>query len=368
MYEGLVLSEVPLDALENEIIYSIYTTQQEYDELSNNSNINSSKKRVELLRSIANFMDINSTNLMLNWLNITDTHEDSFKIQNIFSILFNKPNNKLLKISISFLYTLDCIKFLSSQLKLHLYKNQSIVYKPFKNPISRVLMMNCANNTFDTTDGLIVSPKDIIFKQQFDNFIPGNYSSYQIDYLNDEFERDFIITVIIPLSIIAFMLTISISLACFLNKLNKRSNKRNKNGPIYKQKSYLTKGVPVILYDEMTDKPIEEEDYDHGHRMPLIMKNEKPPQPAPPEYRKSSNYVVDDTNELRNNSAPLAIAESTTDDTIAFLRSNSNNKKEDLFYQPPQPIITIKDVSRRLHPTQQQQQKEFSQMTPQLLP
>ena len=69
----------------------------------------------------------------------------------------------------------------------------------------------------------------------------------------------------------------------FLNKKRKIAL-RDKN-PIYKQKSYLSKGVPVILFEEMTEKSMEEDDtLSGGHRVPLIMRNEKPPQPAPPEY------------------------------------------------------------------------------------
>ena len=37
----------------------------------------------------------------------------------------------------------------------------------------------------------------------------------------------------------------------------------SKANPIYKQRAYLSKGVPVILYEEMSDKPLE--DYDENN-------------------------------------------------------------------------------------------------------
>lgn len=37
----------------------------------------------------------------------------------------------------------------------------------------------------------------------------------------------------------------------------------SKSNPIYKQRAYLSKGVPVILYEEMSDKPLE--DYDENN-------------------------------------------------------------------------------------------------------
>ena len=69
----------------------------------------------------------------------------------------------------------------------------------------------------------------------------------------------------------------------FLNKKRKKAAHLRDKNPIYKQKSYLSKGV--ILFEEMTEKSMEEDDtLSGGHRVPLIMRNEKPPQPAPPEY------------------------------------------------------------------------------------
>jgi hypothetical protein len=88
--------------------------------------------------------------------------------------------------------------------------------------------------------------------------------------------------------------------------------------------------VPVILYEEMSDKAIDDYDENHrevlldttssgggggGHggggtlnsnyyttryRSPLILRNEKPPVPAPPEYSKYHNGSSSDTNSMMN--------------------------------------------------------------------
>jgi hypothetical protein len=73
-----------------------------------------------------------------------------------------------------------------------------------------------------------------------------------------------------------------------------------RTNPLYKEKAYLSKGVPVILYEEMSDKPIEELDLNDSenmgtgsssYRSPLILRNERPPVPAPPEYTRPSYYT-----------------------------------------------------------------------------
>ncbi len=72
-----------------------------------------------------------------------------------------------------------------------------------------------------------------------------------------------------------------------------------------KERAYLSKGVPVILYEEMSDKPIDEYDENNrdimdnayetrNYRSPLIMRNEKPPMPAPPEYSRANSFRCSD--------------------------------------------------------------------------
>lgn len=48
-----------------------------------------------------------------------------------------------------------------------------------------------------------------------------------------------------------------------LSSSSSHHHHHSKANPIYKQRAYLSKGVPVILYEEMSDKPLE--DYDENN-------------------------------------------------------------------------------------------------------
>jgi hypothetical protein len=181
-------------------------------------------------------------------------------------------------------------------------------------------------------------------------------------------EEDLVLAVIVPITIIVSMLILTIVVSCLLHMCNKNYRQRskvkklndsnltmsntnkinniaspsksskhktigssspkspfisNKSNPLYKQRPYLSKGVPVILYEEMSDKPID--DYDENnrnvidstggsssvgssshrtgggyYRSPLILRNEKPPMPAPPEYsRQSYDYLPNKSSPIR---------------------------------------------------------------------
>ena len=187
-------------------------------------------------------------------------------------------------------------------------------------------------------------------------------------------EEDLFLAVILPCTIIISMIIMTVVIICLLhmcsnekshthlkslsntsetshlanNTLERPHHFTLKSSSIYKEKAYLSKGVPVILYEEMSDKPID--DYDENnrdimdspsngnmgtyrsnksnYRSPCTMRNEKPPTPAPPEY------IRQPTNKTKLNSSPI--------------HENSDyEEKQPLFYQPPQPINAIKDVSRR---------------------
>lgn len=177
-------------------------------------------------------------------------------------------------------------------------------------------------------------------------------------------DENFLLAVVVPVIVVVSLFVLSIAVACLLHMLNKdyrqriktqqkknislsnttestashatatmekhppppsssHTNTSKSSNPIYKQKAYLSKGVPVILYEEMSDKPLE--DYDENnvdviggtgrssnYRSPFIMRFEKPPVPAPPEYsresllrKKSTSGCEDDSatnvlNELKN--------------------------------------------------------------------
>ena len=178
-------------------------------------------------------------------------------------------------------------------------------------------------------------------------------------------KEDLVLAVIVPITIIVSMLILTIVVSCLLHMCNKNYRQRlkakklnnantainntnlinniaspskstknkitissspqspftsNKSNPLYKQRPYLSKGVPVILYEEMSDKPID--DYDENnrnvidstggsstigssshrgyYRSPLILRNEKPPMPAPPEYsRQSYDYLPNKSSPIR---------------------------------------------------------------------
>jgi hypothetical protein len=112
-------------------------------------------------------------------------------------------------------------------------------------------------------------------------------------------EEDFLLAVIVPVIIIVAMIILTVVVTCLLHMCNKEYRNLNKqmkkqhqnnrsqhqnlldlpnttatnnpvaspktpshgtltksNNPIYKQRAYLSKGVPVILYEEMSDKVI----------------------------------------------------------------------------------------------------------------
>jgi hypothetical protein len=171
-------------------------------------------------------------------------------------------------------------------------------------------------------------------------------------------EEDFVLAVIVPLVTVISICVFAIVIVCLLQMFNKsnmklknssgdmflsrdttesafainmtssnnssthnsntkcnthNTNSHTKFDPIIKQRAYLSKGVPVILYEEMSDRPIDDYDENHrevvdhsssntiNYRSPLIMRHEKPPLPAPPEYcRQSFNFKSDNIlNELQ---------------------------------------------------------------------
>lgn len=115
-----------------------------------------------------------------------------------------------------------------------------------------------------------------------------------------------------------------------LDKTNRTAN--------FKERAYLSKGVPVILYEEMSEKPIDDYDennrdiMDNGcetiktYRSPLIMRNEKPPMPAPPEYSRS-DYVTrkpekDYTHEKQDADIQVIVNELNEETTMLIVNKN----------------------------------------------
>ena len=231
-------------------------------------------------------------------------------------------------------------------------------------------------------------------------------------------EEDLVLAVIVPLTIIVSMCTLTIVVACLLHMCNKNYRKKTKatklasntnnttetnatvhtntidkstygkSNPLYKQKAYLSKGVPVILYEEMSDKPIEDLDennrdifdsgtgrrsvYSNYYRSPLILRNEKPPTPAPPEYNRQSYHPKNDhdiLNELqkmlhgdlpsnldspdesaaliskKSSSQEYKLSSASPSSTSSPASPHSTDDNQQLLYQPPQPIKTYTSSS-----------------------
>lgn len=158
--------------------------------------------------------------------------------------------------------------------------------------------------------------------------LPVNDTIWYVEYVHKMSElfwsvvpkEDILLAVIVPSIIIVSLIVFTIVTVCLLQMCNRDYEERKKSkkfssfnntnnmtgahsiekaargvSSIYKERAYLSKGVPVILYEEMSDKPIDDYDenqrdiMDNGcetrnYRSPLIMRNEKPPTPAPPEY------------------------------------------------------------------------------------
>ena len=325
-----------------------------YLNLIDNTKLISSIERVRLIQALSEFLSVNKKNLKLTSINYDDEFNEYYKKQTLIISITNTNTST------------SCSDFIQSTRKLFEDNlNNSIEFKNYPLFHHRMIKIEIIDNCDMSSN-----------KMETFNFSANNNGTLleNLDGTSGSHD-DFLIAVIIPSAIIGSMLILSVILACILNFSNKR-NQRNAElryqNPIYRQKSYLSKGVPVILYEEMAEKSIEEDDIlSGGHRAPLIMRNEKPPQIAPPEYQYhkqlSLQHLNDEQtmNDITNtiNNAPLASTEAVNDDTIPFLINNNNidqNHFDLAFYQPPLPIAAIKDVSRRSHTnTNQNQTTQF---------
>lgn len=175
-------------------------------------------------------------------------------------------------------------------------------------------------------------------------------------------EEDFLLAVVVPAIVIVSLIVFTIVSICILQMCNRdyRESKEQigslsnttdlsmappttlKKGvsTSLKERAYLSKGVPVILYEEMSDKPIDDYDENHrevmdngcentrNYRSPLIMRNEKPPMPAPPEYSRANNeysHVI--VNELSEETSMLIA-------TKGRRAANGNSSGRSSFYKP----------------------------------
>lgn len=129
-------------------------------------------------------------------------------------------------------------------------------------------------------------PTKVVYKK----YPPIKPDEASIDEKSEEAKHDdfqYLMTFIIPAVIIAVMLFLAAIAACVLYR-RRRTGKMNveEDG----RQSYGNKGIPVIFQEELDEKP------ESGNKIPVILKDEKPPL-APPEYSKSGSLKLTDDSE-----------------------------------------------------------------------
>ncbi len=200
-------------------------------------------------------------------------------------------------------------------------------------------------------------------------------------------EEDFLLAVVVPVIVITSLIIFTIVSVCILQMCNNKecdeskqqiasmsnttdlsllpgaaatTTLKKKSEGLVNERAYMSKGVPVILYEEMSDKPID--DYDENqrdvmdisgcetigrsYRSPLIMRHEKPPTPAPPEYSRADFMPSLDThvivNELSEETSQLLAVTRTSSSSnvgtkrIVSLASNGRNSQNSghYYYRP----------------------------------
>ena len=207
--------------------------------------------------------------------------------------------------------------------------------------------------------------------------------------------EDLLLAVIVPITIIVSLIVFTIVTVCLLQMCNKDYKEKvkakklaslsntteltmsqsvsleksnAKTTSIFKERAYLSKGVPVILYEEMGDKPID--DYDENnrdimdcggdvpyrtmsshYRSPLIMRNEKSPVPAPPEYsRPSLAYTInkETSPNVPNENQAILTSESSEESVSLIMNNKYENQSSTEFIRKEtyfKPLNSISETS-----------------------
>lgn len=353
--------------LYSQFIYTIKTKQNSHHLLNEQSEF-SSKLRLNLLKEISRYFNLDYTNLRLNWIQSPNSTQadlaesDSelilvsfsdvqlLNLQKIYLNIFDENNERKMDIK----YMTECEAFYHNLREKHqnlenFLNIQKIQFVKLCNLtqirqilgekdqlIKETMVKNLiAQNTQDINwidDFDYYSTNETVILTNLKSFTNGTnfelmtkFQSY-FDYLKELFwsivpEEDFLLAVIVPSIVIISVIVLSVVIVCMLQMFKRQSvsdtkhliSKSNttesssfntktfeRTNPLYKEKAYMSKGVPVILYDEMGDKRADEyRDNDEenlssvagSYRSPLIMRNEKPPVPAPPEYTRPAYYT-----------------------------------------------------------------------------
>ncbi|RNA28345.1 dystroglycan isoform X1 [Brachionus plicatilis] len=323
-------------SLYSQFVYTLRAKQNSRLLLNEQSEF-SSKLRLNLLKEISRYFALDYTNLRLNWIQspnrtYSDPSESDSELILIRLALAEKDPSKqdlmaknLLAQNTQDINWVDDFDYYST--------NETVILTNLKSMTNRT--------NFELTTK-IQSYFDYL-KVLFWSIVP---------------EEDFLLAVIVPSIVIISIIVLSVVVVCMLQMCKRQSvsdtkhliSKSNttestsystktfeRTNPLYKEKkAYMSKGVPVILYEEMSDKRNDEFDENDGenlgsitgsYRSPLIMRNEKPPVPPPPEYTRPAYYTPQ-----------LKASESILNELQSMLQQSAN-------------IISLTETPKQLSPT-----------------
>lgn len=388
--------------LYSQFLYTIKTKHNSHYLLNDQSEFGS-KLRLNLLKEISRYFNLDYKNLRLNWIqSLNESQSDSsessselilvslsdiqlLNLQKIYLNIFDENNER--KMDTKFMS--ECEAF---------YENLREKHQNLENflNIQKIQFIKLCNLTqirliFSQKDQLVqeemsksliqLNTQDINWIDDFDYYLTNetiiltnlksvsNRTSSELvtkvqsffDYLNEAFwsivpEEDFLLAVIVPSIVVISLIVLSVVVVCMLQMCKKQSVSDTRHlisnsntaessscntktfertNPLYKEKAYMSKGVPVILYEEMSDKRVCEFENDEENlssttgsfRSPLIMRNEKPPVPAPPEYSRPAYYTPQ-----------LKASESILNELQSMLQQSAN-------------IISLAETPKQLSPS-----------------
>ena len=390
--------------LYNQFVYTIKTKQKSHYLLNEQSEFGS-KLRLNLLKEISGYFDLDYKNLRLNWIQSLNESQSDWSepqselilvslsdvqllnLQKIYLNIFDEYNER--KMDTKFMSECEAfyenlrekhqnlenflniqkIQFIKlcnlTQIRLVLSQNSSLAQEQMgKNVIELNTQEINWIDDFDyysTNETIILTNLKLLSNRTNSEVMVTNFQSFFI-YLNEVFwsivpEEDFLLAVIVPSIVVISLIVLSVTLVCMLQMCKRQSVSDTRHlmsnsnttesssyntktfertNPLYKEKAYMSKGVPVILYEEMSDKRVYEfgeNDVENlssttgSYRSPLIMRNEKPPIPAPPEYTRPAYYTPQ-----------LKASESILNELQSMLQQSAN-------------IISLAETPKQLSPS-----------------
>lgn len=142
---------------------------------------------------------------------------------------------------------------------------------------------------------------------------------------NPLWSDDYLLTFIVPGSIITIMLLLAAVIACILY----RRRRTGKLG-LEERRSFVSKGIPIIFAEELDERP----SGPHPAKAPVILKEEKPSQP--PDYHK-----------VRSSASPYASHKATEQHDLLRTPSDEADEEPNSLYHPPPPLSSGRESSSR---------------------